>query len=254
MTPLLGGAKTLLRRRLCQTSHTAETFPFYSLRLVQKSHRPSFHRIRPQLCTKKRTLQPPQRSLSSSTLAVSGYQDSKCTPWRRFNSNPADVIEKHMLDWGHRTWGLVIYRCTYSSDADWEEFMSRLLYRLRSRLEHYYDGLDMLDSFQLTVMDDKARFDGANPDAIRGHFDEWAPAACEAEQGILPTVARYMCIARYGLCIMVDEEALRSVLAIPHEDLDTRSSTGFVILVHGRHHEMRAGIKECDEELEDDDF
>ncbi|RAK81188.1 uncharacterized protein BO72DRAFT_444735 [Aspergillus fijiensis CBS 313.89] len=170
-----------------------------------------------------------------------------------FNSNPADVIEKHMLKRGCRTWGLVIYRCTYKSDADWEEFMSRLLYQVRSPLEEYYDGLDILDSFRPTVMDDPTRFDGATPDAIREHFNEWAPAACESEQGILPTDVGHRCIARYGLCIMVDEEALRSVLAIPREDLDGSNRTGFVILVHRRHLEARASIDESDEKIEDDD-
>jgi hypothetical protein len=27
---------------------------------------------------------------------------------------------------GHETWGWHIYRCTYSSDDDWSEFMKRL--------------------------------------------------------------------------------------------------------------------------------
>ncbi|KKK16818.1 hypothetical protein ARAM_005493 [Aspergillus rambellii] len=108
-------------------------------------------------------------SVSSPSLAMSGYEDSKRTPWMSFDSNPADVIENNMLTWGYRTWGLVIYRCTYKSDADWEEFMSRLLYQVRSTLE-VYDGLDMLDSFRPTVMGDKTRFDGATPGYYPGLF------------------------------------------------------------------------------------
>ncbi|PYI36130.1 hypothetical protein BP00DRAFT_421872 [Aspergillus indologenus CBS 114.80] len=182
-----------------------------------------------------------------------GLPDSKRTPWMDFNSNPADVIEKHMLNRGCRIWGLVIYRCTYKSDADWEEFMSRLLYKVRSPLEEYYDGLDMLDSFRPTVMDDRMRFDGATPDHIRDYFNEWAPMASETEQGILSTDFGYGFIARYRFCIMVDEEALRSVLAIPRQDLDGDNRTGFVILVNGRHLEERASIEASDEKIEDDD-
>ena len=170
-----------------------------------------------------------------------------------FNYNGADVIEQNMLDSGFRTWGLVIYRCTYKSDPDWEEFMSRVLYQVRSRLEPL-DGLDMLDSFVPTVMDNKTLFDGVTPYSVRDHFNEWASTACEAEQGVPFSRARWSPTARYGLCIMVDEEALRSVLDIPREELDGYSHTGFVILINGRQVAELQGGEEFDEPIKDDDF
>lgn len=138
-----------------------------------------------------------------------------------------------MLDAGFRTWGLAIYRCTYKSDSDWEEFMRRFLYHVRDTLE-YYDGLDMLDSFVPTVMDDKARFDGVTPAIVRDYFNQWARTACETEQNVLFDRAQWVPMPRYKLCFMVDEEALRSVLDIPPEDVDGYNDTGFVILVNGR--------------------
>jgi hypothetical protein len=136
-----------------------------------------------------------------------------------------------MLDDGFRTWGIVTYRCTYKSDSDWEEFMRRFPHHVRVTLETY-DGLDMLDSFVPTVMDDKARFDGATPSMVRDYFNEWARTACEAEQGVPFDWAQWCHTARYRVCFMVDEEALQSVLDIPLEDLDAYNGTGYVILVN----------------------
>ncbi|KAJ5150890.1 uncharacterized protein N7482_010142 [Penicillium canariense] len=149
-----------------------------------------------------------------------------------FNYNEADVIEKNMLDDAFRIWGLVIYRCTYKSDSDWEEFMRRLLYHVRETL-YCNDGLDMLDSFVPTVVDDKRRFDGVPASIVRDYFKRWARTACETEQGVPFARAQSAYTARYKSCIMVDEEALQSVLDIPPEKVDGPSSTGFVILVNG---------------------
>ncbi|PYH80262.1 hypothetical protein BO82DRAFT_384515 [Aspergillus uvarum CBS 121591] len=259
MSPFTLGTRNLLERQLYQfLSATYKTLPnhllFSSLRLGGNGHRLSSEKSTPQVCMKNRPFQLRKRWLSfSSSLAMIGLPDSKRTPWMDFNSNPADVIEKHMLNRGCRIWGLVIYRCTYKSDADWEELMSRLLYKVRSPLEEYYDGLDILDSFRPTVMDDRTRFDGATPDNIRDHFNEWAPMASETEQGISSTDFGYDFIARYRFCIMVDEEALRSVLAIPRQDLDGDNRTGFVMLVNSRHFKERASIEESNEKIEDDD-
>ncbi|GCB20113.1 hypothetical protein AAWM_02998 [Aspergillus awamori] len=184
---------------------------------------------------------------------MTGPRDSKRTPWWPFRWNDADLIEKNMHDMGFQTWGIVVYRCTYESDSDWEEFMSRFLHLVRTSLESY-DGLDLLDSFRPTVMDDKTQFSGATPDSVRDHFNGWSTTACEAEQGVPLTDYRWHSTARYGLCIMVDEEALKSVLDIPYEKLNVWNDTGYVILVNGRHEVDHASIKESDEKIENDDY
>lgn len=254
MTLFTLGARNLLKRQIYQLPNTtnwtlSKTLPFFSLQLIQNIHPPSLHKTTPNLYAKSKTLQFPARSLSSSSPAMIS-RDSKRTPWMPFYNNEADVIEQNMLDDGFRTWGLVIYRCTYKSNSDWEEFVSRFLHQVWSTLKDH-DGLDMLDSFMPTVMDDKTQFDGVTPYTVRDHFNKWASTACEAEQGVPFTLAQWSNTARYGLCIMVEEEALQSVLDIPLEELDTYNETGFVILVNGRQ-EAERGEEESDELVEDD--
>jgi cytochrome c-type biogenesis protein CcmH/NrfG len=45
-------------------------------------------------------------------------------PAMETESNKADKLELHLQQDNHKIWGWVIYRCTYSSDRDWEEFLS----------------------------------------------------------------------------------------------------------------------------------
>jgi len=91
--------------------------------------------------------------------------DSERTSFMPFYHDEANVIEKNMLDDGFRTWGIVIYRCTYKSDSNLEEFVRRFLYHVRDTLE-CYDGLDLLNAFVPTVTDNKTRFDGITPSIV----------------------------------------------------------------------------------------
>ena len=57
--------------------------------------------------------------------------------------NLADLLERYLQDDGHQTWGFMIYRSTYSSDANWAGFLQRL----RSGMEdafNCYNSRDML--------------------------------------------------------------------------------------------------------------
>jgi cytochrome c-type biogenesis protein CcmH/NrfG len=47
-------------------------------------------------------------------------------PAMETESNKADKLELHLQQDNHKIWGWVIYRCTYSSDKDWDEFILRL--------------------------------------------------------------------------------------------------------------------------------
>ncbi|CAI7653923.1 unnamed protein product [Penicillium bialowiezense] len=159
-------------------------------------------------------------------------EDSKRTPWLPLCGNMADLIERNMEMDEFRSWGITMYRTTYKSNTDWAKFLDRFMGSVRTELESY-DGVDMLESFRPVVMDD-ARFDVATPDQIRDAFAEWARGACETEQGVPYNRAESAFSARYRLCIMVDEEAMQSVLDIPAEDLDKYNTTAFVILINGR--------------------
>ena len=48
---------------------------------------------------------------------------SRRTPPWSTHFNNADNIERYLQEDGHRTWGLVIYRCTYESDDDWDQVL-----------------------------------------------------------------------------------------------------------------------------------
>ncbi|KAB8212537.1 hypothetical protein BDV34DRAFT_184162 [Aspergillus parasiticus] len=105
--------------------------------------------------------------------------------------------------------------------------MTRLLSHVTEYLE-FYNGLDLLDSFAPTVFEDQS-FDGATTTLLRRHFKEWAATAPQVEQG--NDRSRFPQSGRYRFFIMVDQEALESVLSI--SDPERRSETGFVRLVNG---------------------
>src|SRR2546423_12758997 len=79
---------------------------------------------------------------------------SRRTPQYSARYNSADNIESYLQEDGHRTWGFVIYRCTYESDDDWGWFMERLRDKIRYILE-LCNGLDMMNSLSITVFEDR---------------------------------------------------------------------------------------------------
>ncbi|KAL3473092.1 hypothetical protein BJX99DRAFT_234240 [Aspergillus californicus] len=119
-----------------------------------------------------------------------------------------DPRRKTLEEDGHRIWGLVLYRSTYKSDADWAEFMHRLQLNTQKFMEISHPP-DLINSFRLTVMQDQAAFDGATTSAIREHFKRWTETAVEEEQG---AGARPRHAQRYQYCLQVDEDALETVV------------------------------------------
>lgn len=126
------------------------------------------------------------------------------------------MIEEQMQQYGHDTWGYVIYRTTYESDCDWNNFITQLNAKLDDVFD-FYNGKDILDKFTLTVMDDRALFDGASTHEIRRHFDEWVkqnytseqPHAKESEEDALK---RPQGSTRYRYAVCVDAESLHSIV------------------------------------------
>lgn len=149
---------------------------------------------------------------------------SRRQPHKDTHLNDADNIERYLKEDGHRTWGWVIYRCTYGSDDDWNEFMQRLNHYLRKSLE-FHNGLDMLESLDVHVFDDPALFDGAATSAIRQHFKQWVATAPQREQGTGAGQSQ-----RYEYCLQVDAAALRSVLEAPAPP-EENVGEGFVNLI-----------------------
>lgn len=150
---------------------------------------------------------------------------SKRDPTISTRHNEADNLERILDVDGFKTWGFVIYRCTYQNDSDWEKFMARFLGSVPEFLE-YYNGLDLLDKFSPTVLEDPS-FEGATVAVLRDHFNQWVTTALKEEQGVDNGDRGQS--SRYRLFVMVDQEALESVVSAPDDD----EEAGFVRLVNG---------------------
>lgn len=95
--------------------------------------------------------------------------------------NTADRIQDQLLEDGHRVWGFVIYRCTYGDDDAWETCLERIHTTVRRHMG-FYNALDMLDDFKLTVFDDARESDRAGAHRLREHFNGWRKHAVHEEQ------------------------------------------------------------------------
>jgi hypothetical protein len=141
--------------------------------------------------------------------------------------NEADRIEALLNKDGFKEWGVVIYRYTYQNNSDWEKFMARFMNEVSGHLE-FYNGLDLLDTFTPTVLEDRS-FEGATVATLREHFNQWAKTSLKEEQGVSENYCALT--GRYSFFITVDQEAMESVLNVPEEcELD---ETGFVRMVYG---------------------
>lgn len=149
---------------------------------------------------------------------------------------------------GFRKWGFVIYRCTYASDSDWNTSMARIYGAVKECLE-FYNGLDLLESFAPTVIQDRAAFEGATTAAVREHFvNTWVPSAFPEENPWLDIdILRNAEAGRYRFFIMVDEESLRSVLEV---EKDSIRHAGFVRLVQADWGSKRPNVVDDEEEEE----
>lgn len=150
---------------------------------------------------------------------------SQRTPYRSTYFNDADNVERQLQQDSHKIWGWVIYRCTYESDDDWNEFMRRLGCWICEGLKND-GGLDMLGSLDYHVFEDKAVFDGAHPSTAREHFRDWCVTAPQQEQGVAAMQSQ-----RYNYCLHVDQAALESVLNAPAPPEYDINNGGFVNLV-----------------------
>jgi hypothetical protein len=160
---------------------------------------------------------------SANTGAASHVVLSEHTGVARGDSflNTADRIQDQLLEDGHRVWGFVIYRCTYGDDDAWETCLERIHTTVRRHMG-FYNALDMLDDFKLTVFDDAREFDHAGAHRVREHFKGWRKHAVREEQGTHAelearrgaTDPDYDNMAvRYRFCVQIDESALRGIVS-----------------------------------------
>ncbi|KAK7962860.1 uncharacterized protein PG986_003685 [Apiospora aurea] len=137
--------------------------------------------------------------------------------------NAADKIERHLRADGHRIWGFVVYRCTYTSDTAWDLCIERIHASVRKSMD-IYNGHDMLREgcFRLTVISDASTLDGASTQIVRRQFKEWCARMLHEEQGSQEEIQTRQQQAspwdrgwpvRYGFCIQIDEASMRSIIS-----------------------------------------
>ncbi|KAF2495513.1 hypothetical protein BU16DRAFT_391565 [Lophium mytilinum] len=152
----------------------------------------------------------------------------------RNEDGSARTIREQLQFCKHQKWGFIIYRCTYSSNADWKLFIDRLNEKAQEGLEAS-GALDLAPTLDLTVFQDKSRYNGASKDDIRKDFKHWVKSdEAAAEQP--PTGAgvanknMFGQATRYTFPVYVDEEAMRSVID-PAPDKWPHSA--YIILIDG---------------------
>ncbi|KAK8008110.1 hypothetical protein PG991_010661 [Apiospora marii] len=163
--------------------------------------------------------------LPISNLRQYSSEISSRTPDTISIFNEADIIGNHLHANGHRIWGFVVYRCTYSNDADWESCIQRIRADVRSGMD-YYNGQDLLQEghFRLTVISDSRSLDGASTQTVRRHFNVWCGRMLHKEQGSPEEIGRrkreppfwfsdWLLPVRYNYCIQIDEDSMRSLLS-----------------------------------------
>lgn len=107
--------------------------------------------------------------------------------------------------------------------------MRRLRFCVTETLKQH-NGLDLLELFAPTVLED-TRFDGATTSTVREHFKQWVVTACQEEQGIAWQDAQYAQFPRYKYCLMIDEEAIQSVLEADMGELMWVNESAYVKLI-----------------------
>ncbi|KAJ5135428.1 muramidase [Penicillium bovifimosum] len=68
-------------------------------------------------------------------------------------SNQAHNLERLLQADGYKTWGFLVYGCTYASDLYWQKYLDLFLDEAKYNLG-FYSGLDLLDNFAPTVFED----------------------------------------------------------------------------------------------------
>ncbi|CAH0046878.1 unnamed protein product [Clonostachys solani] len=135
-------------------------------------------------------------------------------------------------------WGLVVYRGSYSNDAAWERMLVQIRHDVDTALQGQQEQAQRHD---LVTMDDRSRFDGAGPDQVRHHFNDWAVDELQRNwsPGTRPPSKDALLNAtgntdyldqsgpRYNFCLFIDDVCLESLdkMAIPVVKLINRRWT-----------------------------
>jgi hypothetical protein len=136
--------------------------------------------------------------------------------------------ELHRQEAALKTWGFVIYRCSYTSNKDWKRFMELFKQQANEAMAIHFRTPDPAKTLSCTIIEDPS-LNKATTTQIRFAFTNWIISP-EAELEILPhlkqqtvqprnpdpeeerLMSRLWLAPRYHFCIQVDEIALNSML------------------------------------------
>jgi hypothetical protein len=136
---------------------------------------------------------------------------------------------------GQKKWGLVIYRCTYTDDTKWAQFME--VFEAMGRC-HTVEDPELDASLAFDVREDRARFQSEDLSMVREHFKSWIHSneiktdfreenheEIDKDADLLHRIhsiqlnkwkPAHLTCPRYSYFIYVDDPAMESVLA--HKD------------------------------------
>jgi hypothetical protein len=160
-------------------------------------------------------------------------------------AGPLGTIRRTIHENKHTKWGLLIYRCDYTSNDAWARFVSNVRHEMDAGLEAC-KATDLRDSLEVTVQEDRATLDGATIDQVRNLFKEWVQSdEAKAENNNEP-YADFQ-FPRYTYCVHVDADALDSVVnrapQPPEFDMHQVAYVNLVQLDHGDPREYQGPFK-----------
>jgi hypothetical protein len=171
-------------------------------------------------------------------------------------AGPLRDIKEDIQYHKHRCWGLVVYRCDYTSDEVWEKFMSNMRYKIEAGLTAN-KAEDLKDTLELTVREDKENLDGANFEQVRGSFKDWVQSdEAKSEMGQGAPCGAFKS-PRYTYCVHADVDVIDSVVnRAPQPPEYDRRQIGYVNLVQLVEEDFNpemVNTEDDDEDGEDDE-
>ncbi|KAM7212854.1 hypothetical protein V8F06_011752 [Rhypophila decipiens] len=128
----------------------------------------------------------------------------------------AETLSDQLTKYRLRQWGFVLIRTTYSSEANWAEFLAIINDSIKVwpfRAENEAHWHDLYDKHVMTVLEDAKTLSGANLSLTARVFTDWinSPEA-QAEREGTKISERSMYSPRYHFYIHADEATVQQVL------------------------------------------
>lgn len=133
---------------------------------------------------------------------------------QRLPRGPTDTylhIQNSLDESMYKTWGFVIYRCTYDDDAAWSDLVAELQAAVAYSLEDA-GRVDLGKFHELTIIEDKHTLNNASPYEVRRQFRKWCDQHEDKDKADVNSARA--CFAslppRFQFCLAADKRALHS--------------------------------------------